>query len=183
MAGLCATMMAGLMRDEAAAAHLLETADARSAGWTWVLAFLLAGCATLQPTTVRTYDFGSSMAAAHSPVRLAAPISIPQVSAPGWLRGPALVYRLGYLVPPRPQIYALSRWVAPPAELITLRLRERVAAVNAGFTVSGLDGDANGYLLEVTLEQFSQVFESPMASRCTVQLRATLAEPGGRILA
>ena len=152
--------------------------------WTaMIVASLLAGCATSQPAGVRTYDFGSSLEAARLDARLDAPIAIPQVSAPSWLRGPALVYRLDYLAASRPQPYALSRWVAPPAELITLRLRERAAAVNTGFTLTGLDTDS-GFRLEVTLEEFGQVFDSPSASHCIVQLRATLAEPsGGRVVA
>ncbi len=148
-----------------------------------VFALLLAGCAATQPARVSAYDFDSAVVAPQAAARLDVPIAIPQVRAPSWLRGTELVYRLDYLVPAASRLYALSRWVAPPAELLTLHLRERVAAANSGFTVTGLDADPQAYLLEVTLEEFTQAFESPTASRCMIQLRATLGEPGGRVLA
>jgi cholesterol transport system auxiliary component len=152
--------------------------------WVGVLfASMLGACAAPQPSAVRTYDLGAIHAPARSTPRLDAPITILPVMAPGWLQDSAIVYRLAYAVPPYPQVYALSRWVAPPADLLTLRLREEVAAVNAGFTLTSTNGNLSGYELEVTLEEFTHEFQSPTSSRCFVQLRATLLDRStGRIV-
>jgi cholesterol transport system auxiliary component len=149
-----------------------------------LLASILGACAAPQPFAVRTYDLGAPAASERSTTQLDAPITIAPVSAPSWLQDSAIVYRLAYAVPPHPQVYALSRWVAPPAELITLRLREEIAAVNTGFTLTSTEGNVTGYALDVTLEEFTHEFQSPTASRCIVQLRATLVDrSAGRIIA
>jgi cholesterol transport system auxiliary component len=67
--------------------------------------------------------------------------------------------------------------------MLTVRLRERISAVNDGLTLDHLPEDADGYRLEVTLDNFSQVFPSPDESRCVVTLNATLVEHGNRVLA
>ena len=141
-----------------------------------VFTSVLGACVAPQPAAVRTYDLGVPRAAAQSTIQLDAPITIPPVSAPSWLQGSALVYRLAYAVPPYPQVYSLSRWIAAPGDLITLRLRDAVAAANTNFTLTSTAANPTGYVLEVTLEEFTHEFESPTSSRCIVQLRATLLD-------
>ena len=148
-----------------------------------VALFLLAtACATERGTPAR-YDFDSAGALPESAVQLDATIAIPEVAAPSWLRSNALLYRLEYATPSRPQAYALSEWVAPPTELLTLRLRELVGKANSSFTVSRLGSDREAYQLDVTLEQFVQVFSTPRESHCVVTLRATLIGRGTQFLA
>jgi cholesterol transport system auxiliary component len=144
---------------------------------------LAAGCAAHGVNPVR-YDF-DSIDAARVPagVRLDATIYIADVTAPSWLRTSALVYRLEYEMPARPRAYALSQWVAPPAELLTLRLRELISSANSGVTLSGMASDTAGYRLELALERFSQEFSSPHESRCFVTVSATLVGADEQILA
>src|SRR5258706_15285300 len=112
------------------------------------------GCATPPSPEVRLYDFGMTAAQPRSAIQLDAALVILPVSAASWLRGSAIVYRLGYADPPYPEAYKLSRWVAPPAELITMRLLESTAAANTGFTLASADGNRTGYVIEVALEEF-----------------------------
>jgi cholesterol transport system auxiliary component len=147
-----------------------------------LLGLLAAGCASHSRTPAR-YDFDSIRTPIAPDARLHATIAISPVSTPSWLRTPALVYRLGYVTPARPQTYALSEWAAPPADLVTLRLRQTVAAANSGFTLRALPSRAAGYRLEMTLEQFVQVFSAPHDSRCFVTLSVTLEGPRNRVLA
>jgi cholesterol transport system auxiliary component len=86
-----------------------------------------------------------------------------------------VLYRLDYTASSHPQAYALSQWVAPPGELMTLRLRERIAAANAGFTLTRATRGAREFRLEATLDRFIQVFSSPTLSHCTVTLTVILA--------
>jgi cholesterol transport system auxiliary component len=147
-----------------------------------LLGLLAAGCAAHPPTLAR-YDFDSIHSLAAPTARLHATIVIPTVRTQSWLRTSALVYRIAYSTPPHPETYAQSEWSAPPAELLTLRLRQAVSAANAGFTLRSATRNMDGYRLDVTLEQFVQVFSTPRDSRCFVTLSATLTGQGERILA
>jgi cholesterol transport system auxiliary component len=147
-----------------------------------LLGLLATGCASHPPAPAR-YDFDSIRSLVAPTARLHATIVIPPVSTQSWLRTPALIYRLAYSTPSRPETYAQSQWTAPPAELLTLRLRQAVLAANSGFTLRSATRSMDGYRLDVTLEQFVQVFSTPHDSRCFVTLSATLTGQGDRLLA
>ena len=148
----------------------------------FVFALLLAGCAADRAPPVQ-YDFDGTP----DPVQLQAPldatIAIPPIAAPPWLRTTALVYRLGYEPPAMPRSYTLSQWVSPPADLLAHRLRQAIEAHNSGITLSRLPLTSDGYILEISLDTFEQVFSSPEQSRCRVALRATLVQPGSEVIA
>jgi cholesterol transport system auxiliary component len=146
------------------------------------LGLLLCGCVSQRPLSVH-YDLEGIRDPSSGKPRLDATIAIPPIQAPSWLRSTALVYRLEYEPPAYPRAYALSEWTAPPGELLTLRLRERIAEANAGFTLPRLPEDAEAYRLEISLENFAQIFPSPDRSRCIVTLTATVLQHGDRIVA
>jgi len=146
-----------------------------------LLALALAGC-TLGPPQrppQALYDFGPPPA--HNAARPAANLAIPRVAAPDWLETPTLQYRLAYQDPLRYHGYAGSRWVASPAQLLTERLRQAAQASGRG-TARDADVVKTDYTLRVELEEFSQVFDSPQASRAVARARASLVR-GGRTLA
>ena len=147
-----------------------------------LVVLLLAACATGRVPPVR-YDFGVAPHPRHSQTRFDATIAILPIGSPRWLRTTALLYRLGYEAPASRRAYTLSQWVAPPGELLTLRLRQWVEAENNGVTLRQLPGDARGYRLAVALDTFAQVFSAPDQSRCVVTLRASLVEHGGEVVA
>ncbi len=151
----------------------------RPAGLT--LSLLLLGCVSHRATPA-LYSFDAFGAPAHPAAKLHATIAIPEIIAPSWLRTDALVYLLDYRPPPRPARYALSAWEAPPAEMLTVRLRELISEANSGFTLSRLGSEPQAYELDVTLERFLQVFSSPGQSHCIVTMTGTLIGPGGRLL-
>jgi len=121
-----------------------------------------------------TYDLGAPRSHAGAKPGIAAVLYLPDVTAPAWLNGPGIVYRLNYDNPARPQPYALSRWSASPAALLTERLRSRFAAATAKGIVTGPDGVRADYLLRVELEDFSQSFDAPNSSRVVLHARASL---------
>ena len=142
----------------------------------------LAGCALgpkIQQTD--TYDLGPPRAYAGAGPSVAATLLLPDVSAPSWLDGHGIVYRLSYENDARPQAYANSRWVAPPAALLTQRLRSRFAA-GPGGVVTGADGARAEYGLRVELEDFSQSFTATNASRVALRARASLVRLADRLL-
>jgi cholesterol transport system auxiliary component len=136
------------------------------------LAVALTACSVVPPAPPlpALFDFGIAPA-------LAAPAGAPgtvQVSAPPWLDGTAMLYRLAYGDASRLASYRDSRWAAPPAALLQERLKQRLArAAGAG----------SASTLRVEVEEFCQVFETPTSSRATVRVRAALLEAGtGRVL-
>ena len=79
--------------------------------------------------------------------------------------------------------YALSRWAAPPAELIRQRLGAALArSAQNGFSMAA-DGIATDDLLRVHLEAFEQVVDAPTRARALVRVRARLSNAERRELA
>lgn len=145
----------------------------RAAATAVLAAVFAAGCAS-HPPGFEVYDFEAIEPPPAPATQLAASITVPPVSAPTWLATTALPYRLGWAPPYLPRAYSRSRWAAPPAELLTARLRQLLAVANTGFTLTRGGAAAGGYRLDVTLEQLEQVYSEPNASRSLVSLRATL---------
>lgn len=125
-----------------------------------VITLLLAGCAAgMRPAAQAEYDFGPTPpAAAGTAPRIA-------VSAPSWLAGTAMHYRLLHAEPAQRRQYAESRWSAPPAELLAHQLGRRLAGADFSPRCR----------LAVELVELEQVFARADASRLRLAVRATLA--------
>lgn len=154
----------------------------RAAAWIAVAALAaLAGCALgPQREPAVSYDLGPPAAPEAGRPAIPALLLVPEVTAPAWLDGNGIVYRLSYDNNARPQVYAASRWVSPPPALLTQRLRSRLAGASG--VVTGGDGARADYALRVELEDFSQSFSSPSASRVALRARASLVRLADRAL-
>lgn len=127
---------------------------------------LLAACTVpSRPTGQAVHDFGVLNAVA-APAGIAGLRSVEVQPAP-WLAGTAMGYRLLAVQPTRRQVYAESRWAAPPAQLVELSLRR---ALGAG---------QGGCRLRIELDEFAQVFEPGGGSRGVIEVRAGLLPPRG----
>jgi cholesterol transport system auxiliary component len=153
-----------------------------------IAAVFAAGCAaTRAHTPASVYDFGlgrSSAPAAGAASRLAEISTKLLVTAtsPAWLDNPAIQYRLAYHDPGQAYFYANSRWASPPAALLAQRIKRQIASAGGSAVISSGDGVRADYALRLDLEEFTQVFDAPGESRVIVALRASLIEPGTRIL-
>ncbi len=142
---------------------------------------LLAGCA-IGPQTregMANYDFGLPRGGKEANPRLRHDLVVAEVSAPAWMDNPGIYYRLAYQDATRPQAYALSRWVMPPARLLGLRLRASVARASTAAVFTPADGVRADYTLRLELEEFSQVYDAADKSRAVVRLRASLIRHRG----
>ena len=134
-----------------------------------MLAFaaLATGCAVgKHPPAAKLYDFGITQAMEPLPASLA----IADVQAPDWLSRPDMLYRLAYRDPRSLEPYAMSRWAGTPASMLTLRLRQAFETVPARRAQC---------VLQVQIEEFSQVFDAPDSSRAVLRAQATLLESTG----
>lgn len=148
------------------------------------MAMVLAGCALMQPPqeASASYDLGPLPRYEHENPGLAATVLLPEVTAPSWLDGQGIVYRLAYDEPARLQTYAQSRWKAPPAALLSQRLRARFAAATDRGIVTSDDGTRADYMLRVELGDFSQSFSAPGTSQVAVRARVTVVNLQQRTL-
>lgn len=89
------------------------------------------------------------------------------VVAPSWLDAPAMQYRLVYSDPARRASFAESRWVAPPPELFEQALRKTM-------TQSDPRNAPGACRLQIDVDEFVQVFDTPQSSRGIIELRASL---------
>src|SRR5262249_18639845 len=134
--------------------------------------------ATEQPAT---YDLGAPRNHTPGNPGIAVILALPEFTAPAWLAGNGIVYRLNYDNASRTESYPMSRWAAPPPGLLTHPVRSPFAAATSGIVTSP-DGVRADYLLRIDLEDFSQSFDAPASSRVALRARATLVNLASRTL-
>ncbi|AOJ64503.1 ABC transporter [Burkholderia ubonensis] len=152
-------------------ARTLRPAAAALAALTLALA---AGCAgeNAALSNVR-YDLGPAApvaTAGHGPA-----LKVLDVAAPDALDSDKFVYRLAYADAQRMAVYRDSRWTAPPAQLLTQRLRGALSS--RGAVLEGADG-VRAPTLRIDLSEFEQVFDGESQSHGAVTARATLTQDG-----
>ena len=143
---------------------------------------LLAACAVVSPSEPPVlYDLGPPGTAPTSKLPALPSISIVGVSAPAWLDGTVMYYRLNYANDQQPQPYAHARWTMPPAQLLQQELKSRIAG-SGGTVLSAADADNHAPLLRIELDDFTQGFSGPGQSSGHVGLLATVFK-GRKLLA
>lgn len=158
-----------------------------------LIALVLVGCGALpdKPQRAALYDFGPGLNTSPATTSTAMPpISLPEIEANTRLDGTQLSYRLGYADANELKPYGQSRWSMAPAQLLRQRLREALSARRTvlgpeeSATIARRDGKVPD-TLRISLDEFSQYFESPASSVGLVRLRATLVQStagGDRVL-
>jgi cholesterol transport system auxiliary component len=144
---------------------------------------LLTGCA-IGPQSrdgIANYDFGLPRSDKEANPRLQHDLVVAALSAPAWMENAGIYYRLAYQDATRPQAYAQSRWVMPPAALLGERLRASIARASKAGVFAPADGVRADYTLRLELEEFSQVFDAADKSRAVVRLRASLIRNRGPV--
>ncbi|WP_457419639.1 ABC-type transport auxiliary lipoprotein family protein [Roseateles sp. P5_E7] len=136
-----------------------------------LLAALSLSACSLAPTAPSraVYDLGPAPTTTAAGSTLAWRLA--DVTAPPWLAAEGIAYRLNFQQAQRLEHYRDSVWAAPPAALLTQRLREQLAAT------PGCAGKPAS-LLAIHLDEFEQQFSSATSSQAVLRVHATLW-PGG----
>ncbi|KQW59454.1 ABC-type transport auxiliary lipoprotein family protein [Variovorax sp. Root411] len=156
---------------------------------------LAAGCGALpdKPARATLYDFGPGLAAPAAAAPSPAPLptlALAEFDSNTRLEGTQILYRLGYADANELRPYGQSRWSLPPAQLLRQRLsdtlaeRRTVLGPEESATISRGKGEVPD-TLRISLDEFSQYFDSASASVGLVRLRATLVRStagGDRVL-
>ncbi|MCU6502043.1 PqiC family protein [Rugamonas sp. A1-17] len=137
-------------------------------------AALLGACASKgQPTA--QYDFGplqQTPASAQVPSAIGALI-VADIAGPNALDTERMQYRLLYADARQSRPYAYNQWTATPFQLMTQRMKARIA--QAGVKVlSTTDAAASPTVLRMEVNDFAQNFDSATSSTGVVDLRASL---------
>ena len=142
----------------------------------------LGGCAgTVRgKAPVAVYDFGQPVRVGAGNAEaekggLAGRLALDVRAAP-WLDGTGIDYRLAYGDPLRRSQYADSRWAAQPALLLAQQLRRQIGS-------AAVDSVAANCVLRVELQEFSQVFATPLASQGVLQGQVSLIDGKRRLIA
>ena len=154
------------------------------AGFCLIFALAMTACSSLPQPPVRAevYDFGPGQqvapaAAASAGARAIVLADVVSTGMPDTDSG--LNYRLAYANAQQLRPYRDARWSQPPAQLLTQALRERLGQGRAVLTEGGaglrLADGARPEVLQLQLEEFSQVFDAPQTSHALVRVRASLA--------
>jgi cholesterol transport system auxiliary component len=144
---------------------------------------LVSSCALQAPTSdmPTAYDLGPPPSYTRSNPAIPATLLVTPVRAPEWLDESGIVYRLLYEDASRLRVYAMSRWSAPPAALITDRIYARFAAASQGVVAPGFSAQSD-YTIRLELEDFSQHFTAADSSRASLKARASLLSSAERRL-
>lgn len=147
-------------------------------------AAVLSACAGAGPVSTE-YDFGPlpqttsasalTSLAASAPAPASAPqsIIIADISGPAMLDTQRMYYRLLYADAQQPRPYAYNSWSGTPLQLLTQRLKARVA--QAGVKVlSPTDAGAGIPILRIEVDDFAQHFDSASHSSGHISLRASV---------
>ncbi|MDI1240139.1 MAG: ABC-type transport auxiliary lipoprotein family protein [Polaromonas sp.] len=165
-------------------------------GMMFLVALALSACSALpdKPLRAALYDFGPGLLNPPPATRQAPlpPLALADISTPGGaLDNQAVLYRLAYADAQQLRPYSQARWSMPPAQLVRQRLRETLgrdrAVFNAGEGPALNRSAALGpppRTLQLQLEEFSHLFQSPASSTGLVRLHATFVEntPSGEKL-
>lgn len=138
------------------------------------LAIALTGCSSA-PAQKQSYDFGplSASASTSASITPILAISLADINAPASLDSTAMLYRLQYDNAQQARPYAQHRWSMPPAQLLTQRLKTRIAAAG-GTVIASRDAATSLPVLQIDLDEFSQAFASASNSTAQIQIRATV---------
>jgi cholesterol transport system auxiliary component len=146
------------------------------------MAAIVGACAPIGPRGPEPvqYDLGvwtPASVTATPPSAQQDVIVIPEIDARGVIDGQRIVYRFAQAQSYEPRVYNESRWAQPPAEMLRIRLQQQLG-LHYPVVLYGEWSGKEGWILLLTLEDFSQHFTSEQHSAGVVQLRATLLRNG-----
>jgi cholesterol transport system auxiliary component len=142
---------------------------------------LLAGCASQKGEPATQFDFGpatpplAAQAAAPAqadPAPLGA-IVVTDATGSSALDSERMFYRLSYADALQARSYANSRWTANPLQMMTQRLKTRIAQSGAK-VLSETDASNGVPILRIDVDEFIHNFRSAAQSEGQVALRASV---------
>jgi cholesterol transport system auxiliary component len=141
-----------------------------------LLAALSGACVTGGTPNPRTtvYDLGTVPTKPLVQADLPA-LAIARVTAPEWLNGPQMYYRLAYVNSQQPRPYANSQWIMSPARLFEERIKSHIGQAG-GQVMSATSSTSRLPTMRIEIDDFTHVFESPEKSYAQLIARVAVLE-------
>jgi cholesterol transport system auxiliary component len=134
---------------------------------------LLAGCAATKGPPNTLFDFGAAAAGA-DPARAPLPaLVVTDATGSAAFDGERMFYRLNYADALQARAYANSRWSTSPLQMVTQRLKSRIAQAGAK-VLSVTDATTGVPILRVEVDDFVHAFSSASRSEGQLVLRASV---------
>ena len=139
-----------------------------------LLTLILTGCGSTKTQENTTYDFGPAAAATQAAAAPAvAAVVVMDATGPAALENERMYYRLNYADALQARTYANSRWASNPLQMVTQRMKTRLA--QSGMKVlSSTDATTGVPLLRVEVDDFVHAFSGVSQSEGQLTLRASL---------
>jgi cholesterol transport system auxiliary component len=142
--------------------------------------FLLAGCASQKSEPATQFDLGPAIPAqaaqapaAASPTGALGAIVVTDATGSSALDNERMFYRLSYADPLQARTYANSRWTANPLQMMSQRLKTRIAQSGAK-VLSETDASSGVPILRIDVDEFIHNFRGVAQSEGQVALRASV---------
>jgi cholesterol transport system auxiliary component len=135
--------------------------------------FLLAGCASQKGEPNTQFDFGPAAAQAPQAASSIGAIVVTDVTGSSALDNERMFYRLSYADALQARSYANSRWTANPLQMMTQRLKTRIAQSGAK-VLSETDASSGIPILRIDVDEFIHNFRGVAQSEGQVALRASV---------
>ncbi|WP_307188476.1 ABC-type transport auxiliary lipoprotein family protein [Massilia sp. CF038] len=134
---------------------------------------MLAGCATDKAPASTTFDFGPATPGAAATTEPFGAVVVTDVTGTAALDNERMYYRLAYADPLQARTYAHSRWSASPLQMVTQRLKARIAQSGAK-VLTATDASSGVAILRTEIDDFTHSFDSQASSQGSLVLRASL---------
>jgi cholesterol transport system auxiliary component len=140
--------------------------------------FLLTGCASQKSEPTTQFDLGPAMPAQapQAPAAAALPLGaivVTDATGSSALDSERMFYRLSYADPLQARTYANSRWTASPLQMLTQRMKTRIAQSGAK-VLSETDASSGVAILRIDVDEFIHNFRGVAQSEGQVALRASV---------
>ncbi len=138
-------------------------------------AVLLSACASKGPTNAN-YDFGPlppQELKGRNVCNTINAIIVADATGPASLDSERMHYRLLYSDARQSRPYAYNQWTSTPLQLITQRMKARIAQ-DGVMVLSTTDAAASVHLLRMEVDDFTQNFETATQSSGNISMRASV---------
>ncbi|MEJ2685778.1 MAG: ABC-type transport auxiliary lipoprotein family protein [Gammaproteobacteria bacterium] len=153
-------------------------------GTAFAVCLLLGGCAGAPPKTIEHYTLAGAGAAAGAAAVQAEQQSpevlrVLPVTAPAWLQGTAICYRMAYHSDSQVASYADSRWSAPLPQMVEELTQNALSDRHAWKAVVGPGDNAKAdTAVRIHVLNLCQDFQAPDRSAVVLDARVTLVNTG-----
>jgi len=140
----------------------------------------LTACSSNPAPVKQQYDLGPLTTTPITSASAGLRFVLADIQTTAALDSQAMLYRLQYENAQQLKAYAYARWSMPPAQLIQQRFKQRISAAG-GLVLQRNQAAPDTPVLQLELDEFSQVFSSASSSHAQLNGRALISK-GGKVL-